>query len=192
MSADEVGPLVGLRFKFGKTKNLSRDASELISENEMHGVGKEIPKEETYNNYGDAARKIEIEIEAIEKHGAFIRIPFCRIPIDESLIEGRFVYTIKNKPLSAGYEKTDAYLDENRKLDARFCVKGFQELVEANAAAPTVQLQSIRIALAVITYRRWNFRAVDVSRAFPRSKPLERNTYVELPDGAGQEMWPGN
>ena len=69
------------------------------------------------------------------------------------------------------------------KLDARFCVKGFQELVEANAASPTAQLQSIRIALAVIAYRKWNFRAVDVSRAFLRSKPLERNTYVKLPEG---------
>ena len=93
----------------------------------------------------------------------------------------------KNKSLSAGYEKTGAYLDENRKLDARFCVKGFQELVEANAAAPTVQLQSIRIALAVIAYRGWNFRVMDVSRAFLRSKPLGGNTYVKLPDGAGQD-----
>ena len=97
------------------------------------------------------------------------------------------MYTIKNKPLSAGYGKTGAYLGENRKLDARFCVKGFQELVEANAAAPTVQLQSIRIALAVIAYRGWNFRVMDVSRAFLMSKPLERNTYAKLPDGADQD-----
>ena len=37
-----------------------------------------IQKEETYNKYGDAARKVEIE--AIEKHGAFIRVPFSGIP----------------------------------------------------------------------------------------------------------------
>ena len=30
LSADEVDPLIGLRFKFGKTKNLHRAASELI------------------------------------------------------------------------------------------------------------------------------------------------------------------
>ena len=79
----------------------------------MRGMGKETPKEETYNKYGDADRKIEIE--AIEKHGTFVRIPFGQVPIGESLIEGRFAYTIKNKPLSAGYGKTGAYLDENRK-----------------------------------------------------------------------------
>ena len=44
----------------------------------MPGMRKEIPKEETYNKYGDAARKIEIE--AIEKHGTFIRVPFEQIP----------------------------------------------------------------------------------------------------------------
>ena len=97
-----------------------------------------------YNKHGAAARKIEIE--AVEKHGAPDRISFSQIPNGGSLIEGRFVYTIKNKPTSAGYGETGAYLDENRKLDARFCAEGFQELVGANAAAPTVQLQSIRIA----------------------------------------------
>ena len=59
----------------------------------MPGVGKEIPKGETYNKYGDAARRIEIE--AVGKHGAFTRFPFGRIPIGASLIEGRFVYAIK-------------------------------------------------------------------------------------------------
>ena len=54
-------------------------ASELILENEMPGMRKEIPKEETYNKYGGAARKIEIE--AIEKHGTFIRVPFGQIPL---------------------------------------------------------------------------------------------------------------
>ena len=51
-----------------------------------------------------------------------------------------------------------------------------------NASAPTVQLQRIRVVLAVIAYRRWNFRAVDVSRAFLRSEALKRDTYLELPD----------
>ena len=47
-------------------------------ENEMPGTLKEIPKEETYNQYGDAPRKIEID--EIGKHGAFIRVPFSGIP----------------------------------------------------------------------------------------------------------------
>ena len=85
-----------------------------------------------------------------------------------SLIEGRFVYTIKNKPIAAGHKKTGAYRDENRKLDARFRGKGFQEFAGPNASSPTVQLHSIRLSLAVISFRKWGFRVIDVSRAFLR------------------------
>ena len=104
------------------------------------------------------------------KHGTFIRIPFSEIPEGGSLIEGRFAYTIKNKPIAAGRKKTGPYLDGNRKLDARFCVDGFRKFAEPNASALTVQLRSIRLRLAVISFRKWGFRAMDVPRAFLRSK----------------------
>ena len=43
-SADEVGPLIRLRFKLGKLKKVSRAASEIILENEMHGMRKRNPE----------------------------------------------------------------------------------------------------------------------------------------------------
>ena len=70
-----------------------------------------------------------------------------------SLIEGRFVYTVGNKPIASAHTKTGAYVGENRKSDAIFCVTGSHEFVEQNASAPTVQLQSIRVVLDVIAYR---------------------------------------
>ena len=89
---------------------------------------------------------------------------------------------MKNKQISAGHKKkTGAYVDENRKLDARFCVEVFQEFAESNASAPTVQLQRIRLCLAAISYRKWDFRVMGVLRAFLRSEPLKRDTYVQLP-----------
>ena len=39
----------------------------------------------------------------------------------------------------------------------------------------------------VIAYRKWNFRATDVSRAFLGSGPLKRDTYVKLPDRVANE-----
>ena len=71
------------------------------------------------------------------------------------------------------------------------CVKGFREFAESNASAPAVQLHSIRMCLAVIAYRMWNFGVMDVSRAFLRSGPLERESYVQLPLGAekGNFAW---
>ena len=64
---------------------------------------KEIPKEETYNKYGDAARRIEIA--SIEKHGTFAQIPFEQIPNGVSLIEGGFVYAIKTNPFRRDMRK---------------------------------------------------------------------------------------
>ena len=59
-----------------------------ISESEIPGMRKEIPKAETYDKYGGAGG--EVEVGAIEKHGTFRRIPFSGIPKGGSLIEGLF------------------------------------------------------------------------------------------------------
>ena len=143
----------------------------------MPGMRKETQKEETQNKYGDAARKLKLNqlrnmVRSYEYHFQRFR--------KGSLIGGRFVYTIKNKQIAAGHKKTGAYLDENRKLDAGFCVKGFQEFVGSNEYAPTVQLQSIRLCLAVIAFRKCDFIVMDVSMAFLRSEPLKMDTYVQL------------
>ena len=47
-----------------------------------------------------------------------------------------------------------------------------------NAYAPKTQFQSIRVFLAVIDYRERNFIVMDVSEAFLKSIPLEREVYV--------------
>ena len=46
--------------------------SDEITEQEMHVARKEIQREETYNTYGVAERRIQIE--ALEDHGAFVRV----------------------------------------------------------------------------------------------------------------------
>ena len=71
----KMDQLNALSFKMQTgNKNLPRERSGEIAEDEMPGMGGEIPKEETYNKYGDTSRKIEIG--AIGKHGAFTRMPF--------------------------------------------------------------------------------------------------------------------
>ena len=98
---------------------------------------------------------------------------------------------MENNPISDGRKKTGAYVGENRKLDAGFRVKGIREFAESNASSPTVQLQSLRMCLSVIAYRKWNSRAMNVSRAFVRSGPLELDTYAQLPRGVekGNISW---
>ena len=89
-----------------------------------------------------------------------------------SLLEGRLAYAMANKPIATGRKKAGAYVGENRKLDHRFRVKGFRECAESGASAQTVQLQSIRLRLAVIAYRMWEVRAMGVARAFLMSEHL--------------------
>ena len=50
-----------------------------------------------------ASRKVEIK--ALEEHGAFIRVLGKDVPNDEVCTSGRFVYTLKRKPLKAGHAK---------------------------------------------------------------------------------------
>ena len=151
----------------------------------MPGMRNEIRKEETYNKYGGDVSIIEIwgYWETWNFRAAAILGDSGR----ESLIEGRLVCAVGNKPLSAGHAKTCTYVDENRKLDAIFCVKGSQEFVETNASAPPVQLQSVRLFLAVIGYRKWNFGEMGVLIAFLRPCPLKRDTYAKLPDGVEKD-----
>ena len=52
---------------------MSNERSMEITEREMHGAIKDIPKEETYNSYGGTAGKVEIS--ALEEHDTFIRVP---------------------------------------------------------------------------------------------------------------------
>ena len=60
-SADQINQLNALRFKTQmESKNLAIETSGNISGNEMPGMMKQIAKEEMYNKYGDAARKVEI------------------------------------------------------------------------------------------------------------------------------------
>ena len=63
----------------------------------------------------------------------------------------------------------------------------FREFVVTNDEAPKVQLQRTRAWIAVISFRKWNFRANDASRAFLKSVPLGRETYADPPYASGNK-----
>ena len=100
----QIDQLNSLRFKMQSGKfNLSRSSSEEILENEMPVARKGIPKEETFNKYGGADGKVGID--AIGKHGTVRGDAFLGHSGGGSLIEGRFVYTVGNNPISAVRKK---------------------------------------------------------------------------------------
>ena len=92
-----------------------------------------------------------------------------------------FVYTIKHKPLNAGRVKTEAYIDNQRRIDARFVVGGFQESIGPNDSAPEAQLRILRFSLQVVSYRKWNFRVMASSGPFLKPRPPGRDICAAPP-----------
>ena len=88
------------------------------------------------------------------------------------------MYKIKNKQRADFHKKTGACIEEDRRLDSRSRFKRAQEDVGKNPSTPTIQLQSLRSCLAVIAYRNWNFRDLDVSMVTLKSESQEEETYI--------------
>ena len=144
-----------------------------------------MPKEETYNKYGDDARKLKLK--QWESAEIFYEVLF-RNSGSGLLREGRFVYTIKNKPIADGHKNKGIVRRRESEIIREFRVGRLQEFANKNTSTPTIQLQSLMICLAAIAYRRRNFRTMDVSRASFKLKPLVTETYIQLP----QEIEKGN
>ena len=69
-------------------------------------------------------------------------------------------------------------------MDGRLCAQGYREELSDDVQSPTVQLESVRIIMAVSAVRNWEFGVIDVSRAYLQSANLEREVYVRPPKGA--------
>ena len=82
-----------------------------IIENEYPGMRKEIPENETFNKYGNAARLIELA--EFENRGAVEVISKENVPYVAKFVTGRFVCTIKEKPTSEAKPRTNAHIDHN-------------------------------------------------------------------------------
>ena len=170
----------------------SRDpkCTEKLIEAEYPGARKEIPAWETMNKYGIAARKKEIghyrsysAIETIWRH---------EIPKGAEIAEGRFAHTTKSKPVESVQLMTDSHVDTQRKLDARLRAKGFAETILNNCSAPTVSINTLRTIYAISPIKKWDFRVIDISRAYLQAFDLERALYMKPPQGAEdnpEKMW---
>ena len=92
-----------------------------ITEQEMRASSKGIPGGEKYNKYGDSPIR-RIEIEALGELGTPGESSESKIHKGAVMTDRRFAYTMKRTPLKAGYDKTDAYVGDERRSGARLCV----------------------------------------------------------------------
>ena len=105
-SADQIGQLNALRFKIQTgNKNLLRERSDGILENEIPGMGKENPKEELTINTVTPRGKLKLKL--LGNMGLLREFLFGSIGWGP-LMEGRFVYAGENKPISADHAKNRA------------------------------------------------------------------------------------
>ena len=95
---------------------------------------------------------------------------------NEACANGRLFHAVKQKPPGEHRTKTESYVYSDRRLAARFCAKGPHGDVGANDAAPTSQLQSLRVLLSTISYGGGgDFRVVGRACAFIKSKHRDSN-----------------
>ena len=113
--------------------------------------------------------------------GAVERIHKSAIPPGAQILTGRFVYTIKKKPVEKESDWAGAHVDWDRKLDARLCIRGFLEDLDKSASAPTVCINTIRSILSLVPVLGWDFRVLDISRAYLQSNDLFRTVYMKPP-----------
>ena len=162
-----------------KYKGNREKQTEKTLENEFPKMRKEIPENETRNKYGNAARKIEIK--AFMDMGAVERVHKSAIPPSAQILTGRFVYAIKKKPVEKESDWTGAHVDWDRKLDARLRIRGFLEDLDKSASAPTVCINTIRSIFSLVPVLGWDFRVLDISRAYLQSNDFFRTAYMKPP-----------
>ena len=152
---------------------------------EQIGSRREIPEGETFNHYGDAARKRELK--AYYERDAIEEIKRSSIPKGQQILNARFVYTMKSDPVTIEKPKSPSHVDDHRRLDARLCVQGHPETMAEDVQSPTAQIETTRTICAIIPILKWNFAVIDVSRAYLQSHDLKRDVYVKPPKGAMED-----
>ena len=77
-----------------------------------------------------------------------------------------------------------SYLKEGTRVRARLVARGFEELEEVAADAPTVDKCNLRLALTIIAAQGWEVETSDVKSAFLQGKKLDRLVTVKPPKEA--------
>ena len=89
------------------------------------------------------------------------------------------------------HKVTGSCIDEERKLEAKLLLKGSQGFKRNPPKEPKIQLQSLRGCLAVIAYRKWDFKTSVLEKKFPNISNRTVVTYVKYPKelGNGHGVW---
>ena len=112
------------------------------------------------------------------------------VPEGGIIREWEFAHEVVRKQTKEEYKVTGACIDEERKLEAKFLLKGSQGK-ENSAKETKIQLQSLRGRLSVVAYRKWNFETLVLEKKSPILENRTVITYVQPPKelGSGNGVW---
>ena len=99
----------------------------------------------------------------------------------EVCINGRFVYEIKHKPLKAGHAKTDAYVDNVRRIDARFRAKGPQDALGGEWFFPNIRVAKFKSLASSRSIQKMELQGHGWPNSILKAKPLGMQIYVLPP-----------
>ena len=83
-----------------------------------------------------------------------------------------------------------ARISGNQKLCAKLCMGRSLKFGAGNVLTSTIQLQRLRGCLAVIAYRRWNFRALEAPRESINQERKASGAYIKSTKEIGNVNWP--
>ena len=104
-------------------------------------------------NATDWMNAAEIEVQALENHGAWIEVPIE--DATSRILPGTWVFRRKRTP--------DGSI---RKLKGRYCVRGDLQEDTSETYAPVGQFCTVRIFLILAMYLNWYTCTIDFSSAF--------------------------
>ena len=86
------------------------------------------------------------------------------------------------KTLGTSWVLTEKVKDGKVMVKARLCIRGDQEDTEnVQTDSPTIRKSNINILLKIAATNKWKIRSQDVSSAFLKSVPIEREVLVKPP-----------
>ena len=93
--------------------------------------------------------------------------------------------------ISVRWVLSEKDVDGKKVKKARLVARGYEELVDTQTDSPTVNKESQRVALTVISSRGWELQSLDVKAAFLQGKELDRDIYLKPPKEAKspEKLW---
>ena len=86
--------------------------------------------------------------------------------------------------ISVRWVLTEKEVDGKKVRKARLVARGYEEMIDTQRDSPTVNKDSQRIAVAIMSAEGWDVQSLDVKAAFLHGKELDRDVYLKPPKEA--------